>query len=131
MKILNFVGARPNFVKVLPILQAIATYNSEAGKSTDKITEVLVHTGQHYDYQMSEIFGLRSYNRKMPEEINRILTDRLSAHLFCPTQRAVENLAQEGMTTGDCPEEIPDFSQVCPQAQKLSVSQCSSGGEHR
>ncbi len=171
MKIFNFVGARPNFVKVLPILQAIAAYNSEAGKSTDKITEVLVHTGQHYDYQMSEIFfdqlglkppdynlgvgsgpqgwqtgemlaraervllderpdvaivygdtnstlagalaaakllipvahieaGLRSYNRKMPEEINRILTDRLSAYLFCPTQRAVENLAQEGMTTG-------------------------------
>ncbi len=171
MKIFNFVGARPNFVKVLPILQAIAAYNSEAGKSTDKITEVLVHTGQHYDYLMSKVFfgqlglkppdynlevgsgpqgwqtaeilaraekvlleekpdiaitygdtnstlagalaaakllipvahieaGLRSYNRKMPEEINRILTDRLSTYLFCPTSRAVKNLAREGMTTG-------------------------------
>ncbi|RKY73411.1 MAG: UDP-N-acetylglucosamine 2-epimerase (non-hydrolyzing) [Candidatus Latescibacterota bacterium] len=171
MKILNFVGARPNFVKVLPILQAIAAYNSEHGETDGKITEVLVHTGQHYDYQMSKVFfdqlglkcpdhnlgvgsgrqgwqtaeilaraervfleekpdvvivygdtnstlagalaaaklpvpvahieaGLRSYNRKMPEEINRILTDRLSTYLFCPTSRAVENLAKEGMTTG-------------------------------
>ncbi|OPX31750.1 MAG: hypothetical protein B1H40_03515 [Candidatus Latescibacteria bacterium 4484_181] len=56
MKILNFVGARPNFVKVLPILQAIAAYNSEHGETDGKITEVLVHTGQHYDYQMSKVF---------------------------------------------------------------------------
>ena len=44
--------------------------------------------------------GLRSHNRKMPEEINRVMTDHLSALLFCPTETAVENLKQEGVTEG-------------------------------
>lgn len=45
--------------------------------------------------------GLRSFNRQMPEEVNRVVTDRLSAWLFCPTQTAVDNLANEGMSTGE------------------------------
>jgi len=167
MKLVNVVGARPQFIKVAPILKAIAQYNEE--HSNQPIQEVLAHTGQHYDYEMSGIFfedlglkapdyhlgvgsgshgyqtgemlkrieevllkekpnlvmvygdtnstlagalaaaklhmpvahveaGLRSFNRKMPEEINRVLTDHISSYLFCPTKTAVENLRREGFT---------------------------------
>lgn len=159
MKIVTVVGARPQFIKAAVVSRIIRAKND--------IDEVLVHTGQHYDNNMSEIFfeemcipkpaynlevrealhgsmtgkmlqgieeiltkenpqmilvygdtnstlagalaasklhipvahveaGLRSYNMQMPEEINRILTDRISTHLFCPTQQAVKNLQQEG-----------------------------------
>src|SRR3990172_5628529 len=44
--------------------------------------------------------GLRSFNRRMPEEVNRVLTDHASTLLFCPTETAVRNLAQEGLTAG-------------------------------
>ena len=159
---LSIVGARPQFIKAAPVGRALA----EAG-----INEVLLHTGQHYDPQMSEVFftelgiqepdynlgvgsgshgaqtaamltgieevllrerpdwlliygdtnstlagalaaaklgvrvahveaGLRSYNRAMPEEINRVVADSLSTLLFCPTEVAVENLAREGITEG-------------------------------
>jgi len=54
MKIINIVGARPQFVKLAPILKAIEKHNAE--NPDNKITEVLVHTGQHYDYEMSQIF---------------------------------------------------------------------------
>lgn len=162
MKILTIVGARPQFVKCAVVSRAIA--------ATD-IKEVLVHTGQHYDANMSEVFfeqldirppdynlgiaggthgdmtsrmlksienlilevrpdwllvygdtnstlagalaaaklhlpiahveaGLRSFNRRMPEEINRLLTDAVSELLFCPTTTAIENLAREGITKG-------------------------------
>lgn len=162
MKLLTVVGARPQFVKAAPVSRALA----EGG-----IDEVLVHTGQHHDTQMSQVFfdeldipaprhnleihggghgdmtgrmltalepivmaerpdmvlvygdtnstlagalvasklhipiahveaGLRSFNRRMPEEINRILTDHLSALLLCPTRTAVGNLAAEGITQG-------------------------------
>src|SRR5208283_840899 len=50
--------------------------------------------------------GLRSFNRKMPEEINRVLTDHVSALLFCPTRAAVENLAREGLTA--CVRKVGD-----------------------
>jgi UDP-N-acetylglucosamine 2-epimerase len=161
MKILSVVGARPQFIKAGPL-------SKELGK---KFKEVLVHTGQHYDYGMSPVFfkelsipkpnynlnvgsgshsgqigrmvveltkvvskekpgiilvygdtnstlagslvaakfninlahveaGLRSFNKNMPEEINRIVSDRLSQFLFCPTKTAVENLKKEGVKGG-------------------------------
>lgn len=169
MKIVNIVGARPQFIKLAPVLKAIQRYNEE--HKNLPIHEVLVHTGQHYDYKMSQMFfdelglksldyhlgvgsgthaeqtaemlkrieqvlmkekpdvvmvygdtnstlagalaaaklhipvahveaGLRSFNRRMLEEINRVLTDHISDFLFCPTQTAVNNLKQEGITKG-------------------------------
>ena len=162
MKVLTVVGARPQFIKAAPVSRALRA----AGH-----TEFLVHTGQHYDRQMSRVFfdemqipepdinlevgsgshaaqtaqmlskleqvmesnkpdcvlvygdtnstlagaltaaklqmslahveaGLRSFNREMPEEHNRVLADHCSDYLFCPTQTAVDNLAREGITSG-------------------------------
>ena len=159
-KILTVVGARPQFVKAAMVSRAL--------RLQPHLSEVLVHTGQHYDPGMSDIFfeelglhepaynlhvgsgrqgaqtgamlakleevvsqeqpdlvltygdtnstlaaalvaakatiplahveaGLRSFNAAMPEEINRIVTDRLSALLFAPTERAVENLRHDGL----------------------------------
>ena len=162
MKVASVVGARPQFIKSMPVGREMRA----AGHA-----EVLVHTGQHYDDEMSAVFfreldisepdynlgvgsgphgwqtgqmlmrieevllaekpdwvlvygdtnstlagalaavkshihlahveaGLRSFNREMPEEHNRVLTDHCSDLLFCPTQTAVDNLAREGITKG-------------------------------
>lgn len=159
IKILTVVGARPQFVKASMISTAI--------EQLDDVSEFLVHTGQHFDSEMNDIFfeqmgiplpdvnlgvqsslhgemtammlkrleelmignkpdkvlvygdtnstlagalaasklhvpivhveaGLRSFNMKMPEEVNRVITDRLSQYLLCPTDTAVKNLENEG-----------------------------------
>jgi len=161
-KVLNVVGARPNFMKIAPIM---AAYRGTL------LEPLLVHTGQHYDQQMSDLFfhelgipepdvnlgvgsgshaqqtaaimaafegvvlehrpdavlvvgdvnstaacglvavklgaklvhveaGLRSFDRTMPEEINRLVTDSISDLLFCTERAAVENLRREGVADG-------------------------------
>lgn len=158
-KCLTIIGARPQFVKAAVVSRAFA--------KDGRIEEIIVHTGQHYDGNMSDVFfeemsipkpkynlgvsglphgamtgrmmeqiekvmlderpdwvlvygdtdstlagalaarklnlrlahveaGLRSFNMRMPEEVNRILTDRISDILFCPTQTAIDNLKKEG-----------------------------------
>lgn len=165
--VVTVVGARPQFIKCAPVSRALR----------EKFSEFIIHTGQHYDQEMSEVFfrelgipqpdinlqvgsgnhgyqtgqmlmgiedilvkhnpkivlvygdtnstlagalaavklhipvahveaGLRSYDRSMPEEINRVMVDHVSSLLFCPTEIAVENLKKEGisrdvMITGD------------------------------
>lgn len=169
LKIINIVGARPQFIKSWPIIKKIRAYNEK--KNNPKIIDILLHTGQHYDFELSKIFfdelgiktpdyhlgvgsgthgyqtgemikgiesvlleekpdfvlvygdtnstlagaiasaklgitlghveaGLRSYNKKMPEEINRVLTDHISDLLFCPVESAVKNLKREGIVKG-------------------------------
>lgn len=163
IKILTVVGARPQFIKAAAVSRAI--------RETDGLAEVMIHTGQHFDANMSDLFfeelaipkpkyhlginggghgdmtgrmlmaiepillaekpewvvvygdtnstlagslaaaklhipvahveaGLRSFNRRMPEELNRIVTDHLSTLHLCPTATAIANLAAEGVAKG-------------------------------
>ena len=167
MKILTILGARPQFIKAAAVSRAISDQSG--------FEEMIIHTGQHYDYNMSSVFfeqldipkpdynleisnlshgamtarmlegleaaiinqkpdcvlvygdtnstlagalaasklhvpvahveaGLRSKNMKMPEEVNRVLTDRVSSILFCPTQTATFNLYSEGYPFLDAQE---------------------------
>jgi UDP-GlcNAc3NAcA epimerase len=169
MKLLSVIGARPQIIKAAAVSRAIVEHNKN--HPGHEIIEISVHTGQHYDIDMSKVFfdeldipepnynlgvgsgshaeqtgkmlqkieavlmkerpdcclvygdtnstlagalaaaklhipvahveaGLRSYNRKMPEEINRVVTDHVSEMLFCPTRTSVDNLAKEGISTG-------------------------------
>lgn len=161
MRILSVVGARPQFIKAFSVSHELRTNHAE----------ILVHTGQHYDEEMSDVFfeelgipepdynlgvgsgshaeqtaammtgleelvqehdpdvvlcygdtnstlaagivaskedtelahvesGLRSFNRDMPEEVNRVLTDHVSDYLFVPSEQAMENLHNEGIEDG-------------------------------
>lgn len=165
LKVVTIVGARPQFIKAAAVSRAIKNHEG------NPLKEVLVHTGQHYDENMSQVFfdeleiprpaynlkisggqhgsmtgrmlvaieevlitenpdwvlvygdtnstlagalaaaklhipvahveaGLRSFNMRMPEEINRIVVDRLSSLLYCPTNTAVSNLQSEGILKG-------------------------------
>ena len=169
INVVTIVGARPQFVKAAAVSRAVAAFNAAATEV--RLSERIVHTGQHYDDNMSKVFfeelripapavnlevgsgpsglqtaamlerlegvladdgpdwvlvygdtnstlagalaasklnirvahveaGLRSYNRRMPEEINRVVADHISTLLFCPTDAAVDNLAKEGITRG-------------------------------
>lgn len=166
LKLASLVGARPQFIKLAPLARVIAAHNEQSER---KIEHLILHTGQHYDYGMSDIFfdeleiphptvnlgvgsgshgaqtaqmlagiesflqaekpdlliifgdtnstvagalaaaklhipiahveaGLRSFNRMMPEEINRIVADHTSDILLAPTPTAIQNLAREGQT---------------------------------
>jgi UDP-N-acetylglucosamine 2-epimerase len=163
LTIASIVGARPQFIKAAPLIRAVAKAH----------TSILIHSGQHYDANMSDVFfqelglpapdhhlgvgsgthaeqtaamlcglepvlmaappdwvvvygdtnttlsgalvaaklgiklahveaGVRSFNRAMPEEVNRIVADTLSQRLFCPSRGAVDNLAREGIVAGVC-----------------------------
>src|SRR5881296_3165381 len=115
MKIVTVIGNRPQFVKAAAVSRPLRARHHE----------VLVHTGQHYDDELSTIFieelgvprpdyelglgtgtntaqtgfpvahveaGMRSFDRRMPEELNRVLVDGLSALLLCPSKTAAANL---------------------------------------
>jgi UDP-GlcNAc3NAcA epimerase len=167
MRFAFIIGARPQFIKLSPLLRAVNAHNRSLKES--EIESILIHTGQHYDYELSKVFfdqllipspqynlevgsashgkqtglmmerieevlleetpdiaivfgdtnstlagalvasklhipvahveaGLRSFNKRTPEEINRLITDHTSTLLLCPTDRAVLNLRREGFT---------------------------------
>ncbi len=168
MRIVTIVGARPQFIKAAVVSRAIRLLKQKT-ENVPRIAETIIHTGQHYDPNMSDVFfhemdiprpdhnlgigsaahgamtgrmieriesllldsppdwvlvfgdtnstlagtlaaaklnipiahieaGLRSFNRRMPEEINRVLTDHAASLLFAPTAAAVENLHREGIS---------------------------------
>jgi UDP-N-acetylglucosamine 2-epimerase len=167
MRFLSVVGARPQFIKLSPLCRTLDARNRSSKENA--IESVIIHTGQHYDYELSKVFfdqllipspkynlevgsashgkqtgimleriervlleeapdivivfgdtnstlagalaasklhipvahveaGLRSFKKRMPEEINRLVADHVSTLLFCPTGRAVLNLRREGFT---------------------------------
>jgi UDP-N-acetylglucosamine 2-epimerase (non-hydrolysing) len=187
MKILNICGARPNFMKIAPLMRA---FRQHAG-----ITPLLVHTGQHYDKNMSDLFfrqlripepdinlevgsashalqtaeimkrfepvvlgqkpdwvlvvgdvnstiacalvatklgvrvahveaGLRSFDRSMPEEVNRVLTDAISDLLFVTEPSGVENLKREGIAA----EKIHFVGNVMIDTLKASRDEAEKSG---
>lgn len=180
MKIVTIIGARPQFIKAAAVSRAIAEHNARRPEAP--IQELIVHTGQHYDANMSQVFfdelriprphyhleigsgshgamtgamlakietvllserpdfvlvygdtnstlagalaavklhipavhveaGLRSFNRRMPEEINRIVADQTANLLLCPTQLGVDNLRKEGIGAPDQALGPFDFNQ--------------------
>lgn len=185
MRIVTIIGARPQFIKAAVVSRVFA--------ASKDVEEIVVHTGQHFDVNMSDVFfeemcipkphynlninglghgamtgqmlekieevlikeqpdwvlvygdtnstiagalaakklhirvahveaGLHSFNMDMPEEINRILTDRISDILFCPTDKATENLINEGYTNIEC--EIIKNGDVMQDAALFYADKC-------
>ncbi|GMQ23423.1 UDP-N-acetylglucosamine 2-epimerase (non-hydrolyzing) [Algoriphagus sp. oki45] len=203
MKILTILGARPQFIKAASLSRVL--------KSNPIIQEIIVHTGQHYDPNMSDVFfkelsipkanfylgiggtshgamtgkmiekieeiailekpdwilvygdtnstlagaivasklhinlahveaGLRSFNMNMPEEVNRILTDRVSNILFCPTDQAVLNLEKEGFNNFNCSiinsgdimlDGILFYGNLCKRPNEISTNNFALATIHR
>lgn len=169
IKIATVIGARPQFIKAASLSRYIKGISDSTNNNLINIQEIIIHTGQHYDYNMNDTFfneldlpkpdynlgigsdtharqtgkmmieleniflskkpdyvliygdtnstiagsltavkmdipvahveaGLRSYDRKMPEEVNRVVSDTISTLLFCPTDVAVNNLKKEGIS---------------------------------
>ena len=196
MRLLNVVGARPQFVKLAPVCRAIDAHNAEHPSAP--IQNVILHTGQHYDPGLSDVFfeeleiprpdvalgvgsgshgqqtgkmlqaieeyllkdkidavvvygdtnstiaaalaavklhipvvhveaGLRSFNRRMPEEINRIATDHISDLLLAPTPTAVRNLSDERLSdrtrfTGDVMLDAVLFNREIARRQSVAMA---------
>jgi UDP-GlcNAc3NAcA epimerase len=196
MKVVSIVGARPQFIKIAPLSRSFDHFNSTAGAG---IENIIVHTGQHYDSEMSDIFfdeleipqptinlgvgsalhgsqtgqmlekieqvllerradmvvtygdtnstlagalaaaklhipvahieaGLRSFNRRMPEEINRIVADHVSDLLMAPTPTAIQNLKNEGLSnktvlTGDIMYDAVLFNRAIAERRSKILEQ--------
>jgi len=208
MKVISVVGARPNFMKIAPLIRAIDKYNAGLATNDSRLIDyLLVHTGQHYDYEMSRVFfqdlelpesdvylgvgsgthaeqtgkimiefekvlfqekpdlvivvgdvnstlaaalaavklhipvahveaGPRMFDKSIPEEVNRILTDHVSSLLFAPTQTAVDNLKREGIEegvylTGDVMlDSFLCFSKIAEEKSKILEQLQLSKGEY-
>jgi UDP-N-acetylglucosamine 2-epimerase (non-hydrolysing) len=191
------VGARPNFMKVAPLIHAINNYNGTPEGNQTRIESILVHTGQHYDIELSDQFlrdlnlpspdinldvrsgshavqtanilvrfeevclrkkpdwllvvgdvnstlactlvaaklgihvghveaGLRSFDRSMPEEINRLVTDVLADLLFTPSEDADENLRREGVAS----DKIKRVGNIMIDTLILNLDKARRAGTH-
>ncbi len=201
VKIATVVGARPQFVKAAMVSRALQRVGAQGGAEAPR--EIIIHTGQHYDTNMSQVFfddlglpasrhnlgvgsashgeqtgrmlirleavlqqerpdivltygdtnstlaaalvasklhiplvhveaGLRSFNKRMPEELNRILTDHAADLLFCPTATAVQNLRAEGITqhvynVGDVMYDATLFFATLAERRAAHVRRLSEG----
>jgi len=225
MKIVSVVGARPQFIKVAPLMWAIQKHNAQIQTKTQNqnlgpnlnlnlnlnlhvnLNHLIVHTGQHYDFELSKVFfdelgipepdynlevgsdtharqtgnmmialedvlvaekpdmvivygdtnstlagalaaaklhipvahveaGPRMFDKSVPEEVNRVLTDHISTLLFAPTQTAVDNLRREGIKegvylTGDVMlDSFLHFSEIAEKQSKILDTLGLSKGEY-